>query len=331
MPMKDAIKRIAEAVARRRRSLNRRNALILMYHGLTEDPRPDEWTQVSCEEFERQARLLSRHYRVVHLRDLVEALAAGKPESRLAAITFDDGYRSVATLAAPILERLGLPATLFLTSEFPTTDPTEIRLMWPDRLRLRLASLDGPRVDLSGFDLGSHDLSSPKQRRRSAHALSAALKTVPSRTKDAVLAHLDALPAKGPVPAVPVEVLPMTWAQAGALAKSRLWRIGGHTRTHPILSRHDRDLLEVEIVGGKADLEARLGLRIEEFAYPNGRRQDYDDDAVAIVRRTFRCATTTVHGLNAAGADPMLLKRIGIGNRDSGSRFLDLARGLYGA
>ena len=35
-----------------------------------------------------------------------------------AAITFDDGYRDNLEIAAPILKRRGLPATLFVASGF---------------------------------------------------------------------------------------------------------------------------------------------------------------------------------------------------------------------
>ena len=37
---------------------------------------------------------------------------------RLVAITFDDGYRDNLTVALPLLEKFGLPMTLFVTAGF---------------------------------------------------------------------------------------------------------------------------------------------------------------------------------------------------------------------
>ena len=49
------------------------------------------------------------------LEDALARLHAGERlPSRAVAITFDDGYRDNLTLALPVLEALGLPATFFL-------------------------------------------------------------------------------------------------------------------------------------------------------------------------------------------------------------------------
>ena len=47
-----------------------------------------------------------------------ERAVTAPPSSRTLAVTFDDGYRSVLTHARPILERLGLPATVFVPTDF---------------------------------------------------------------------------------------------------------------------------------------------------------------------------------------------------------------------
>ena len=44
------------------------------------------------------------------------------------AITFDDGYRSVLELALPILEELGVPATLFVPTDYIGS---ERPMSWP--------------------------------------------------------------------------------------------------------------------------------------------------------------------------------------------------------
>ena len=69
---------------------------------------------ISPARFEHQLRWLSRWHRVA---PLDETLCAA-PRRRLAAITFDDGYRDNLTVALPLLEKFQLPMTLFVTAGF---------------------------------------------------------------------------------------------------------------------------------------------------------------------------------------------------------------------
>ena len=62
--------------------------------------------------FAEHLRLLSERRQVVSLGDAVAGrFTSGRPA---VAITFDDGYRSVLSDAAPLLERHGFPATVFV-------------------------------------------------------------------------------------------------------------------------------------------------------------------------------------------------------------------------
>lgn len=81
--------------------------LIVMYHGLGgSDGLPPN-------DFAAQCTRLMELYDVVPLRSAVEAL--GTPDAkRMASITFDDGYHDFSEIGVPILERLGLHATLFV-------------------------------------------------------------------------------------------------------------------------------------------------------------------------------------------------------------------------
>jgi peptidoglycan/xylan/chitin deacetylase (PgdA/CDA1 family) len=84
--------------------------LVLCYHRIS-SAEPHRLA-VSLDALEAHLRgLLRRRYRPARVEDVV----AGR--HRLFHVTFDDAYRSVAD-ALPLLERLGVPATLFACSGF---------------------------------------------------------------------------------------------------------------------------------------------------------------------------------------------------------------------
>src|SRR5262245_24940 len=63
------------------------------------------------------AALERGRYEVVDLGRVARCLSAGEPlPSKWVALTFDDGYRSVITVALPELRRLGFSATVFVTT-----------------------------------------------------------------------------------------------------------------------------------------------------------------------------------------------------------------------
>jgi poly-beta-1,6-N-acetyl-D-glucosamine N-deacetylase len=95
-------------------------AVVLMYHRFGEDEFPS--TSIRVEQFEAQlAHLRERQYVVVPLADVIEALTNGNPlPERSVAITIDDAYRSVYTVAFPMFEAESMPFTVFVS-----TDPVD--------------------------------------------------------------------------------------------------------------------------------------------------------------------------------------------------------------
>ena len=62
---------------------------------------------------------LSRWFDFIHYDELLDRLS--RPRSRpFCLLTFDDGKRSNATITAPELERLGVPAVFYVTTRFLT-------------------------------------------------------------------------------------------------------------------------------------------------------------------------------------------------------------------
>ncbi len=91
--------------------------LILCYHAVSERwPAP---LSVTPQRLETQLEFLVRNgYQGITFTEAATDAPAGK----VLAVTFDDGYRSVVTLALPILERLGLPGTVFVPTDHVGTE-----------------------------------------------------------------------------------------------------------------------------------------------------------------------------------------------------------------
>jgi peptidoglycan/xylan/chitin deacetylase (PgdA/CDA1 family) len=126
---------------------------VLTYHAIDDAPGP---TSVTPSLFaDHIAGLAERGFVFVRLSEGLRRFAAGEP-SRLVAVTFDDGYGSVAESAAPLLVARGAPATVFAIGGYVGRDngwPSQppgvrtARLMGWDELRA-LARV--------GWEIGAH-------------------------------------------------------------------------------------------------------------------------------------------------------------------------------
>ncbi len=97
-------------------------ATILMYHSVArpqDEPSIAPGNRVSEASFEEHCRFFSLHRKVVSLDALLDRLESGRPiPPRTVVLTFDDGYRDTLEVAAPILARYRLPATVFLATGY---------------------------------------------------------------------------------------------------------------------------------------------------------------------------------------------------------------------
>jgi peptidoglycan/xylan/chitin deacetylase (PgdA/CDA1 family) len=250
--------------------------------------------------FEAQLRWLRDWFEVLPLHDGIERLYAGRIPARALAISFDDGYADNEQVAAPILRRLGLSATFFVTTSFLSGG-----CMWNDRVIEAVRSSCCDVLNLDPLGLGRHVLGPIPQRRATIDRLLDAIKRLePSRRA----AHVDAIVAAAGAAGIPS--LMMTPGQLHSLRRMGM-DVGAHTLTHPILSRLSLEQARAEIGGSKEALERLLGEPVRLFAYPNGvPAEDYGPEHAALVRDCgFDAAVSTAWGAASAQSDRYQLPR----------------------
>lgn len=91
-------------------------AVIVAFHRVNNDLQ--DGLTCSTKKFSEFCQFFKRNFDVIALGELINLVEAGKSVEGKLVITFDDGYRDNFLNAAPLLTRLGLPATFFVTTGF---------------------------------------------------------------------------------------------------------------------------------------------------------------------------------------------------------------------
>ncbi|MGH8227625.1 MAG: polysaccharide deacetylase family protein [Steroidobacteraceae bacterium] len=106
--------------------------------------------------FEEFCRFFAEHFHIVPLSEQVAGCREGRGMGGTLSITFDDGYEDNLEVAAPILRKLGLPATFFLATAFIGTDYVP---PWDRELSRRPGWMSWDQVRAlrdQGFEIGAH-------------------------------------------------------------------------------------------------------------------------------------------------------------------------------
>jgi peptidoglycan/xylan/chitin deacetylase (PgdA/CDA1 family) len=291
-------------VLRRMRS---RSIAIVMYHGVTAERLPMfNWCHLDASEFEKQVEFLANEYTILHLGEVVQRMKNRRPLPKATAcLTFDDGFRNVATTAFPILERRHVPATVFLvTSLVGTHQPA-----WPDRLYFSFLQ---SRRESVRFDDREYLLITRDQRAAAYADVESQLKQMEQPESEE---RLEELKETLGWPEVPPEspLATMGWEDVERLARTGLVHFGSHTHSHPILARCTRQEQRRQLQVSH-DLLRERGLSCELFAYPNGSSTDFSSVTKSLLHELgYECGVTAIPGLNAPEEDRFELRRVCVG------------------
>ncbi|MCU6434133.1 polysaccharide deacetylase family protein [Undibacterium sp. Jales W-56] len=260
---------------------------IITYHRILACADPLLETEPDVTTFYWQMKVLAEHFNVLPLHDAVLAMKEDRLPPRAVCITFDDGYRSTHDLALPILKEFNLPATVFVTTAYLGEGN-----MWNDRIIEAIRRVPDGALDLQEIGMGMHPLHSLSDRRQLIKKINDGSKYLSSEDRLNVILQLEKLTGDKSSPGLMLtRDMLVNLSQAGI-------EIGGHTITHPILTKLDDDVARHEIAGCKKVLEDIVGKPLRLFAYPNGKvGKDFDARHLAMAQDAgYVAAFTTALG-----------------------------------
>jgi peptidoglycan/xylan/chitin deacetylase (PgdA/CDA1 family) len=292
-----------------RRAPGSRPGAILLYHRVAHVD-VDPWDlAVTPDRFEGQVEMLAAEFNVLPLSELAErARKRDLPEAAVA-VTFDDGYLDNLDVAAPILERLGVPATVFVATAFADAE----RPYWWDELDALIRVPSPPdQLEVPVADVVRRWPTRTEEERQTAlvelQNLLRGAEPLDVRSVIDVVREWAGDRGRDRAPR------PMTSDDLRSLTSSGLMEAGAHTRLHRSLGQIGTAQREDEVAGSRDDLAAWLGERPRTFSYPYG---DHGGGARRTVRAAgFDLAVSTVFGPVTWLTDRFELPRVWVRDAD---------------
>jgi peptidoglycan/xylan/chitin deacetylase (PgdA/CDA1 family) len=309
----------ASARAWRRRAKREHGlTVVLGYHRLVEGSgrRAAGYTVgegVPLETFEAQMRFMLRHFEAVPASRSV--LPDDGDHGLRFAVTFDDGYVDNLHLAAPILLRLGIPATFFVVSEYVGTR----RRYWWDEIAWLVRHARREALQPAAFlsepcRQGLPEtlaLDSERARLHTTACLEAVLRGATPAQVEQALSELR-VHAETRATTDSDDAVLMDWNALRTLARQG-FDIGSHSADHLNLAQLDADALARQLSDSKAHIEAQIGQPVRSLAYPYGGAEHFNAGVQAATRTAgYECAFTALEGPVTPRSDATALPRLGL-------------------
>lgn len=275
--------------------MTRRGFRILCYHGFSLADE-HEWSAdmfMSGSFFRRRMEVIAASGMPVV--PLEQVLRDDYPDHAIA-ITIDDGWEGTLTVATPILQEFGFPATLYLSSYYSATQ-TQVFNVLADYL---LWKTEKPRVSLPEWSI---DIEIPPGAHRAALG---DLRQLGHRLGQVERQRL----ADELAQALGVDSTGLFYYLSLDQAKE-LDRLGIDLQLHTHRHRFDgiaRDDAIEEVQANRAYLDSVRPAPRQHFCYPSG---SYSSEQIAWLRDLdILTATTCAPGLNYRGQDRLQLHRL---------------------
>lgn len=246
--------------------------IVLCYHKINDVK--NDWNNitVTSDTFIRQMEFLLDNYEMVTTSNDYQS-------ERTVAISFDDGYEDSITNILPLLEKMSIPATFFISTKRLDSEEED----WCNELSRRIMNSGSQKayIEMDGEKISTM---SAEDRKDANVRIFKFLKGLNNDERDNWMEYIKKWAgASSDQPRKEFKML--SSRQLKALSESKLVTIGAHTVNHPSLSALDYKAQEHEIKESIQVIESIIGKQVEQFAYPFGGTKDYNRDTYQILKQ----------------------------------------------
>lgn len=277
----------------------------------------------SCteERFFEHVRLLKQNFDVVSIDEIIALHnSRQKITSRLAVITFDDGYIDNYQLAYPILKSAGVGAAFFV----PTNYIDAPELPWWDEVgwivrRATLRTVKLPHWP-QAVNIADGKISIRVRRLLQAVKCDDSISMIDKLTQLKKILKLDNAQMAEP------EELFMSWSQLNEMADNGM-HIGSHTQSHNILAHLSAEQQLAELSLSKQRLEEMLNRPVTSVAYPVGGPKTFTSETQRLAQQAgYKLAFSFIAGINTElNADNLYqLRRLPVDDNASAWQLMQL-------
>ena len=217
------------------RWLERRGLRVLMYHKVS--LKTGDALTVTVDQLKKQMEWLrAEEFKFITCAALLTALETGQAISpRAVLVTFDDAYLDNYELALPLLRQLGVPATIFVPTDYIGKTSS-----WDGAAASPLMSIEQLHATASeGFELGLHSHRHASYGELTAEELAQDVRACNATMRDLGLPYVSALAypyGKRPKTTAGKNAMIDAFREAGVKAA---FRIGNRINPLPLRDRHE--------------------------------------------------------------------------------------------
>ena len=253
-----------------------------------------------------QLEYLSRHYQFLPLSKLIDCYEQRQPiPPNSVVITFDDGFRDNFTNAFPILQRYGVPATVFLVTGCVSNG----NLPWPQRVGYIFQKTTVETFRHLTTDGKCLTLKSAQDRDFVREIVWKYLGHLPCAEREQRIEELcELLQVETPRDRM------LTWEQVDTMRKGGI-EFGAHTFSHPWMAFQSMEEARREMLSSLHDFQSHLGITNPTFVFPSG---SYTPELIKMaISVGFRCVFQSRYSVRVnslATNDQFSLSRVGLPN-----------------